>query len=136
MKAVLAVESMLSLSELKQEGSHWWRVATEIAQQELEGSGDKRAWAYSSLIELEVLGRIYGELSNAESAGQSQTLARLLSFCEAFVRLTDGNSFSVQATIRQFRRYHDYWQRPEWDSLVNVALEALGEPKANPKSEG
>ena len=100
----------------------WWLVARQLAQWQLRSlAAADRVWAHGTLAELELLGVIYdGGGSTEEAACES-----IVRHCREICELSSEESFPVQSTRRQFRRYLDYWPRKPWNGLAQAALQAL-----------
>ena len=127
---IISDPSKATSTNMQDDGSHWWGVAKEICnRQATVKSGDERSWAYSSLAELELLGTVYGGADYQGPQNLSRIEERIADHCGQLVQLCGADAFGVQATIRQFRRYHlDSWKmRPEWEALAAAALRALGD---------
>jgi hypothetical protein len=102
----------------------WWTAARQIAEWELrKATGEKQAWALSTLAELELLGSIYGG-SRFDPVSAAKEIQR---FCRGIYDAVDRNAFPVFSSRRQSRRYLDDWPRPEWKGLAEVAAASLGE---------
>ena len=82
-----------------------------------------RAWAHGSLAELELLASYHQRPFSPKKA-----LAAIADHCEQIVSLMGADSFHVQSTERQFRRYLDWWDREEWRELALHALHTLRPP--------
>jgi hypothetical protein len=103
----------------------WWTVARSVAQQQ---SGDtdptSRAWAFSTLAEVELLGFAFGSYSPEQTV---EVTKRVAQYCRRVAEITGEDSFHVRATRRQFERYDKWWStdRPEWKPIIAAALQAL-----------
>ena len=79
----------------------WWSAARQICRWELPtATGDDRAYIYGTLAELELLGRIYGE--DFDEAAAQEEIRRC---CKEILAVCSPESFPLQSTLRQFRRY-------------------------------
>jgi len=109
------------LPALRTQYERMWLVAQQLADWQLRGGeGINRAWAHSTLAELELLSAIYrGGFAEADARD------RIVGHCKQIAQLSAQYPFALQSTQRQFRRYLDYWPRAQWDTLAKAALEAL-----------
>ena len=124
--SMLAVAKRLQgggISGLAERYGHWWNVAKQISRWQLSAAAGKdRAWALGTLVELEMLGVVYGgENFNAEKAGE-----KIGRYCREMLDICGPQGFPVQSTVRQFDRYAHVWRQDEWDGLAKTALTALG----------
>jgi hypothetical protein len=105
--------------------SDWWTVARSIALQQCRDTDAvSKAWAYSTLAEIELLGFAFGNYS----AGQvAEVTTRVAQHCRAIAEIMGEDSFHVRATRRQFERYARWWSadRPQWQAITAAALQAL-----------
>jgi hypothetical protein len=79
-----------------------------------------RGWAHGSLAELELLAAYHQRPFASRKAA-----AAIVSHCEEIIRLMGPESFHVISTQRQFQRYLDWWDRPEWRELAQTAVDTL-----------
>lgn len=109
--------------QLAREYGPWWHVARQIGDKELAfASGEQRAYTNSTLAELELLGAVFGgpefQLERAKEA--------IVRHCKEIREICGADSFPVQSTVRQFRRYVLVWGQEAWNELAETALTALG----------
>ena len=113
-----------ALAKLKSELGPLWRIARHLAQWESEGPVQSaRVWARATLLELELLGAVYGDALPAD--GSAAARERVLDHCHAIAAMAAHDPFPVHSTRRQLARYAEHWQRVEWEPLVAAALEGL-----------
>ncbi len=119
---VLADES--AFKALSKNYGLWWAAARQITEWQMQQStGESRAWALATLAELALLGIAYG----GPGFGHKQAKEEISRYCKEMRTLLGPDAFPIFSTLRQFRRYINYWQRPEWKDLPCTALEALGD---------
>jgi hypothetical protein len=107
--------------------AHWWLVARQLAQWQLNSSAAiDRVWAHSTLAELELLGAIYGGSAFSPEGARDSITEHCREICE----LSAQDPFPVSSTQRQFRRYIDYWSRDQWLGLAQTALDVLDRGEA------
>jgi len=100
-----------------------WIAARSIALWDLKGAtGGKEIWALATLAELELLGSIYG----GNRFDQNHSIGEIKRFCQRICEsVIDNNRFAIFSTRRQFQRYQNNWPNGIWETLAEVALEAL-----------
>lgn len=114
---VLSLEAVLD--EPPDPASYY--IAMTLARRGLERpSRSEQAWAHGTIAELELLGA-YHLKGEPQAVKQS-----IVEHCDAIVALMGEQSFHVQSTLRQFRRYVEQWQKPEWRDIAEAAAAALG----------
>ena len=112
-----------NMTSLANEYGHWWTSARQISRWRLPTEvGVDRAWANGTLAELELLGAVYGEAGYKKESAKT----KITRYCKEILEICGPNTFPVQSTERQFRRYIDIWRREEWGELAQAALTALG----------
>ncbi len=105
-----------------------WAATRGWAASDLKrADASTRAWAHGSLAELELLASYHQRPFSPKKA-----LAAIAHHCEQIIGLMGPDSFHVQSTERQFRRYLDWWDRQEWRELAQRALEALRPAATSP----
>jgi len=105
-----------------------WAAARGWAMGDLKRADvSTRAWAHGSLAELELLASYHQHPFSREKA-----LDAIADHCEWIVALVGADSFHVQSTERQFRRYLEWWDRQEWRELAQHALRTLRPPSRSP----
>jgi hypothetical protein len=99
-----------------------WNTARQICRFQLTGAeGLERAWLHASSAELELLGAVY----NPETYHAKDAEEEIVRCCKEIVMICNGDSFPVQSTIRQFRRYAGIWGDDSWNDLAEAAIKAL-----------
>lgn len=112
------------ITELAEEYVHWWKTARQISRWQLHSGVDRdRAWAYASLAELEMLGAVYG----GEEYSAKRVKEKINRYCKEILRICGPQTFPVQSTIRQFRRYAGIWHHRKWTNIAKAVLTGLGE---------
>ena len=107
--------------------SDWWTVARSVAlQQSRDTDATSKAWAFSTLAEIELLGFAFGNYSVAQI---TEVTVRVAQYCRAIAEIMGEDSFHVRATRRQFERYARWWSadKPQWQQITAAALQALPE---------
>jgi len=107
--------------------SDWWTVARSVAlQQSRDTDATSKAWAFSTLAEIELLGFAFGNYSVAQT---TEVTVRVAQYCHAIAEIMGEDSFHVRATRRQFERYARWWSadKPQWQQITAAALQALPE---------
>ncbi len=100
-----------------------WMTAMLSAEYELERAETKaRAWGHSTLAELWLLRLADATAKPAERAEYSR---RVLNHVQKLVSLCPRNSEQALTTVRQYRRYIDWWGCP----LFSEYLDSIGLPK-------
>jgi hypothetical protein len=128
--SILAVLNMLdkdsaAAEDLPKQYGKTWAAAQQIAQwQYRNATGKDCIWALCTLAELNLLSSVYGERTEAERKSAKAEIKR---YCKEICELADNDPFPIFSTRRQFRRYLNYWRRPEWEELAREALRALGD---------
>ena len=108
-------------AELAQEYSDWWRSVRQICNWQLaSAAGKDRAYVYGTLAELELLGAVYGKIADADAAKKE-----IRRCCKEILAVCDRDSFPVQSTLRQFRRYLNIWKWEGWSTLAQEACDTL-----------
>ncbi len=107
----------------KPNDSETWLMARKFAERDLaKAQGSVKAWAHGTLSELAMLARYH-------IPDQDQTAPNVLKMvqahCEAIVELVGEDAFVVYSTRRQFQRYLNYWPKPDWNPIAQVAIAAL-----------
>jgi CHAT domain len=110
--------------ELAAQYGSWWTAVRWIALQELStASGEAKAWTLGTLAELELLGATY----NGSTFDLKRSREVVGQYCTNLCETVGYDGFPAFSTRRQFRRYTQYWGKPEWDDLAHAALTALGD---------
>jgi hypothetical protein len=104
--------------------ARWW-AANDLRR----ADAPTQAWAHGSLAELDLLGVYHQKPFAAKKAA-----AAIAEHCEEIVALMGRDSFHVLSTERQFRRYLDWWDRPEWRELAQAAVDALRGSASQPEA--
>jgi hypothetical protein len=86
-----------------------------------KSSGEDRAYAFSTLAELNLLGSIYG----GQGGPSEQLTAEIKRYCREMLNELCSEAFPIISTQRQFRRYLNDWSTPLWNSLAQAALDSL-----------
>lgn len=113
----------------------WWQLALCLARCDYESRAPSRpnskVWAIGTLLELIALGVIY----DSQARANDKWINEAISYAHEFVSLVrPEDTFPLRSTIRQFRRYQQFWHNDAWNNLVDAILEALGEPPAETRS--
>jgi hypothetical protein len=110
------------LEELARKYGILWNAAKQIVEWQIrKSSGEDRAYAFSTLAELNLLGSVYGGQD-----GQSEQLtAEIKRYCKEMMNELCSEAFPIISTRRQFRRYLNDWSTPLWNSLAQAALDSL-----------
>ena len=111
--------------------SDWWTVARSIAQQQCHDTdAASKAWAFSTLAEIELLGFAFGNYSAGQAA---EVTARVTHYCHMIAEIMGEDSFHVRATRRQFERYARCWSadKPQWQQITAAALRALPKSRSD-----
>jgi len=120
-----AFDNSTSPEELQKEYGNLWIAVREIAQRQYRNSESvDKVWALSTLVELTLLGSIYGGTANYDLEQAKSEIKRC---CKEMRELLDAEAFAIFSTKRQFRRYITCWKKPEWTDLAKEALRALGD---------
>jgi hypothetical protein len=102
----------------------WWSAARQIARWQLDTAAPSdQAWPLGTLAELVLLGAMYA----GGSFDAARAKAELTGYCTRLRQVVGVGGFPLLSTRRQFRRYIDFWPRPEWAPLAAAALTALGD---------
>ena len=113
-------------ADLPRELGDWWSAARQICRWELPtATGDDRAYIYGTLAELELLGRIYGQ--DFDEAAAQEEIRRC---CKEILAVRARDTFPVQSTLRQFRRYVNIWVWEGWSALAEAACDTLSDSGA------
>lgn len=119
------IDAEASAEELREQYGKTWIAALQIAQWHYRNTtGEDRIWALGTLAELTLLSSVYGEQKDADQKLAKSEIKRC---CKEIRELADVDDFAIFSTKRQFRRYLNYWRRPEWKELAKAALRALGD---------
>jgi hypothetical protein len=111
--------------------SDWWTVARSVAlQQSRDTDATSKAWAFSTLAEIELLGFAFGNYSVAQT---TEVTVRVAQYCRAIAEIMGEDSFHVRATRRQFERYARWWSadKPQWQQIIAAALQALPQSRSD-----
>jgi hypothetical protein len=110
------------LEELARKYGILWNAAKQIVEWQIrKSSGEDRAYAFSTLAELNLLGSIYG----GQGGPSEQLTAEIKRYCKEMLNELCSEAFPIISTQRQFRRYLNDWSTPLWNSLAQVALDSL-----------
>lgn len=112
----------------------WWQLAWSLAHCDYESrvlsNPNSKVWAIGSLLELSVLSVIY----DSPTMGKDKRISEAVAYAQELVSLVrPENTFPLHSTIRQFKRYKQFWRNDAWNSLVDAIVEALDEPQAETK---
>lgn len=119
MKAVLLHAS--GPSALARDYGPSWIAVREISIWALRtAQGEARAWALGTLAELELLGVVYDPQFDRQRAS-----AEIVRKCRELCEVVDKDSFHVDSTRRQFRRYQNEWNSTLWNALAQAALDVF-----------
>lgn len=111
-------------SELAVRFGYAWTAARQIAMWELRGAaGEKEAWAFGTLAELELLGSVYA----GAAFDPKQSRREIKRVCQRICEAVEEDAFPIFSTRRQFQRYLEHWPRDIWNSLAKVAVDSLPE---------
>ena len=106
-----------------------YQMTIQHAEQELQSSrGTEKAWAHGTLAELVLLKHYHQPGENP--AGNELPIvdpALTRDHCEEMVEICISNSFPIDSTLRQFKRYakYDMWKNEVWDEAVLEAIVVL-----------
>ena len=122
MMAVLAPEA--GDAGLAREYGGSWQVARHVAEWDLQkASGEQKAWALASLVELELLRCMY----DPDSCDPEKSKRDIGRMCQDLLRAVPIDAFAVFSTRRQLTRDRDEWARSAWSDLAKAGIEALGD---------
>jgi len=107
---------------------------------------EEKAWAFATLAELEIVGLYYVELTDTneeqreieKNDEREKAKNNVKTYCKEMLEMVSRETFHVESTIRQFRRYETFieteetspeteetsWKK-EIEEVVQVALETL-----------
>ena len=87
-------------------------VCWRLAERDLESHNRTlRAWAHATLAELELL-RLFGA---EEGLDTTAVRDKVVHHCNKIIEINGPDSFQVESTRRQFKRYADGWYLPDED---------------------
>ena len=118
-----------------------WRVAKIAATRALQEPSD-RVWAYATLIEVElwrpVLGMSREATNEARKKCQDEATERAKGYLRELIEEAKFDKFPLQSTVRQLRRYIDWWGQagyvsPEMIERVNQLLAVVGQDRLEAK---
>jgi hypothetical protein len=122
--AILAGQEESAVSSLAETYRAWWFTARQLAEwKSSDADVEKKAWAHSSLAELELLGSIY----NREQFDIDAARKIITGHCQDICDLSLEVFLPLLSTFRQFQRYVECWKRDEWDELARIAVNVLRE---------
>lgn len=131
------IQALVSMSEggnekLRKEARDNWRLAYEAASRDHHEEGG-RIWAFSTLIEV-ALWRPFFELGESANARQreranNKAIAEATGYLHELQREAGPRAFPVQSTVRQLRRYTDWWGKSGYldDDVLSIANKVLDE---------
>jgi hypothetical protein len=110
------------INRLVRDFGDYWHTARQIAEwQLLNAEKQERAWALSTLAELELLGSIYlGEHFDKKKAHEN-----IDRYCSEIIDAVGPEDFAVNSTRRQLQRYAEVWRRDCWEELAKTGMDAL-----------
>ncbi len=115
------MDSDALVARVREKYAAWWNASRQIARWQLRGAtGISRAWALSTIAELELLGSVYDAAHDVGLASE-----RIAQTCHEIVESTGAESFAVAATRRQFERYLKDWGHARWLAQAQAAVDAL-----------
>jgi hypothetical protein len=101
-----------------------WIMARELCRIQVEKENIiDRAWGFSSLAELELLGSVY----NRQKFNKQESTGEIIRCCKELLTLCRDDRFPLDSTVRQFRRYKEVWTNELWAELAVAALTVLDE---------
>ncbi|WAK02553.1 CHAT domain-containing protein [Methylobacter sp. YRD-M1] len=113
-----------ALKDLADKYGILWNAAKQIVEWQIRrSSGEERAYAFSTLAELSLLGVIYG----GQDINRKTLKAAITHSCQEMLNELCSDAFPIVSTRRQFRRYLKDWSSPLWENLAQAALDALTE---------
>ena len=112
------------LPALVEQYGRWWTATQQLAFWQLKhATGEQRAWALGTLVELELLGAVYaGKYFDRDAVRR-----RVGDYCRQIKEAVGPSAFAVLSTRRQFTRYLEQWDHERWRDIAKAAVAALGE---------
>ena len=108
-----------------------WLFASKCARRDLEKlEGSLKAWAHGTMAELLLLAKYH-----AADQAPANIKKKVQQHCRAIVSLMGEDSFEVYSTRRQFQRYVEYWDNPEWRPIAKAAVAALSPSGSREQAE-
>ena len=107
-------------------------LARQVAKRNLQhGSIEEQAWSHATLAELEMIdATLKAEKNQTKLAPED--IESVVEHCKCIVSLMGLESFHVESTRRQFRRYLRYWPDRPWKEIAEKVVETLSSTSEQP----
>jgi hypothetical protein len=107
-------------------------LARQVAKRNLQhGSIEEQAWSHATLAELEMIDATLKAEKN-QTKLTPEDIESVVEHCRNIVSLTGLESFQVESTRRQFRRYLRYWPDRPWKEIAEKVVETLSSTSEQP----
>jgi hypothetical protein len=102
-------------AQVRESLASWWTAARQIASWKLErASGNDRAWAFGTLVELDMLACVFDRRPRP-----SRIIEQVQRDAEQLVAALGDDRFPLQSTATQIERYLNDWQHPRWQAAAS-----------------
>lgn len=113
-----------NLPALVEQYGRWWTATQQLAFWQLKhATGEQRAWALGTLVELDLLGAVYAGANFNRGAVKQ----RVGDYCRQIKEAVGPSAFAVLSTRRQLTRYLEQWGHDRWRDIAKAGVAALSE---------